>query len=305
MIKCKICGHECKYRLIEHIQKTHKMNIDDYKHQYGEVVSEEYSQKISDKLKEKWKDPIYIENTKKSREWIYTDEELNNKRIESIKNYYKNGGETWNKGLTKENDERVANIGKFNRDNLIGRTKENYDYLKKHSELMSFLWKDSNLKKRREEIQNDIILNSEYKQKISKTLTEKILKGEINTFSSFNSGWYKEKFWYSSGLELDSMILMDKLGISWSKNDKIKIKYLKEGNEHYYIPDFILNINNTEYIIEMKGFDWDGDTDLKSEYAKKEYNNYYIFYSVNELNNFINETNRNEINKNDIDISGS
>jgi len=244
MIKCKICGFESKSRIIEHIQRTHKMNIDDYKNQYGEVVSDEYRQKVSEKSKEKWKDPIYIQNIKKSREWIYSDEELNNRRIESIKNYYKTGGKTWNDGLTKDNDERVANIGEFNKTNLSGRTKENYDYLKKHSELMLSLWSDSNLKKKREEIHNDPILNKEYKEKISNTLTEKILNGEINTFSNFNSGWYKEKSWYSSGLELNAMILMDNLGISWSKNDKIKIKYFKDDIEHYYIPDFLLNIND-------------------------------------------------------------
>ena len=77
MIKCKICGFESKSRIIEHIQRTHKMNIDDYKNQYGEVVSDEYRQKVSEKSKEKWKDPIYIQNIKKSREWIYSDEELN------------------------------------------------------------------------------------------------------------------------------------------------------------------------------------------------------------------------------------
>ena len=37
MIKCKICGHEVKYRLIEHIIKTHKMNVDFYKQNYGDI----------------------------------------------------------------------------------------------------------------------------------------------------------------------------------------------------------------------------------------------------------------------------
>lgn len=286
MIKCEICGHENKFRLIEHIQKTHNMNIDEYKNQYGEVVSEEYKKKVSEKSIEKWKDDEYRQKTIESKLFVYT-EEVRNKMSKKVKEFYDNGGKSWNEGLTKDIDDRVANIGKFNRINLSGRTKEDYGYLKKHSELMISLWNDSNLKKRREEIHNDPIQNKKYKEKVSKTLSDKILNGEINTLSNFNSGWYKEKFWYSSGLELDSMILMDILNISWIKNNKIKIKYIKNNDEHYYIPDFIVNINDKEYIIEMKGFDWDGDTELKSEYAKKEYENYYIFYSVLELKKFI------------------
>jgi len=286
VIKCEICGHENKFRLIEHIQKTHNMNIDEYKNQYGEVVSEEYKKKVSEKSIEKWKDDEYRQKTIESKLFVYT-EEVRNKMSKKVKEFYDNGGKSWNEGLTKDIDDRVANIGKFNRINLSGRTKEDYGYLKKHSELMISLWNDSNLKKRREEIHNDPIQNKKYKEKVSKTLSDKILNGEINTLSNFNSGWYKEKFWYSSGLELDSMILMDILNISWIKNNKIKIKYIKNNDEHYYIPDFIVNINDKEYIIEMKGFDWDGDTELKSEYAKKEYENYYIFYSVLELKKFI------------------
>lgn len=288
MIKCKICGHENKFRLIEHIQKKHKMNIDEYKNQYGAVISDEYRKRVSDKSKEKWQDEQYAQKTKDSRKWIYSDVELNEKRINSIKKYYENGGESWNKGLTKDNDERVANIGKFNSANLSGRTKDEYEYLRKHSELMSSLWNESNLKKRRSEIHNDPILNREYSKKVSETLTTKILNGEINPLSNFNSGWYKDEYWYSSGLELDSMILMDNMCLDWIKNCKIKIKYIKDNKEHYYIPDFILNINNIEYIIEMKGFDWDGDTELKSNTTKKDYDNYHIFYSVNDLNKFIN-----------------
>lgn len=210
---------------------------------------------------------------------------MNDRRIESIKNYYKNGGKVWNEGLTKDTDQRVASIGEKNKDNLTGRTKEKFPYLKKHSDLMKSLWDNSNLKK--------ISYTSkdlEYRKKISETLTNRILNGEINTFSSFKCGWYENnrgKYWYSSGLELESMILMDDLKINWIKNDKIKIKYIKENQEHYYIPDFIVNKEDEKYIIEMKGFDWDGDTELKSEYAKKEYENYLIFYDIEGLREFL------------------
>jgi hypothetical protein len=83
------------------------------------------------------------------------------------------------------------------------------------------------------------------------------------------------------------MILLDELKIEWGKNDRIKIRYLKDDNEHYYLPDFIVKIKDSEYIIEMKGFDWDGDTELKSKFAKEEYVNYRIFYDIDELEDFL------------------
>jgi len=285
MIKCKICGHESKYRLIEHIQKIHKIDIDKYKSDYGEVVSDEYRSLVSKRSKDKWKDEDYRKKTMESREWIYSDKELNDRRINSIKDYYIEGGKTWNDGLTKNDDDRLISIGEKNKKTLTGRTKENFDYLRKHSDLMKSLWNNSKLK----EISN-LPKDIEYRRKISETLTNKILSGEVNTFSNFKCGWYenkKDKYWYSSGLELDSMILMDNLKIDWIKNNKIKIKYLKENQEHYYIPDFIVRIKNVEYIIEMKGFDWDSDTELKCNYTKNQYDNYHIFKSVTELENFL------------------
>jgi len=299
MIKCKICGHEVKYRLIEHIIKTHNMTIDNYKRDYGEVVSEEYKNKVSEKSKEKWKDIEYRNKTLKSKEWIYSDKKLNKKRIESIKNYYKNGGKVWNDGLTKNENDSLKSIGEKNKKNLTGRTKEKYEYLNKHSKLMKSLWENSNIKQKWEDIQNNEKLKTKWKNKISETISNKIINGKINTMSSFNCGWYKNengKFWYSSELEKNTMILFDKLKINW-KNSKEKIKYQDcNGNYHYYIPDFNIEIDNVEIVIEMKGFDWDGLTEIKANEATKLYN-YRLFYSIDELKKYLKyEINKNKIN---------
>lgn len=291
MIQCEICGHQSKFRLIEHIQKIHKMEINEYKSKYGEVVSSEYKEKVRLKAIEKWKDNSYREKTMKSRDWIYQDDDVQNRRKNSIIKYYENGGKVWNDGLNKENDERLLSIGNKNKKNLSGRTKEEFDYLKKHSERMSFLWNNSEIRKKWVQIQQDPKSKEDWKNKISETITNKILNGEITPFSSFKCGWYentKGKFWYSSLLEMESMMLMDKLNIEWSNNHKIKIKYIKDNIQHYYIPDFLIKLNNKEYVIEMKGFDWDGNTDLKSECARKHYN-YHVFYNVDDLDSFIKE----------------
>jgi hypothetical protein len=297
MIECKICGHKVRYRLIEHIIKTHKMDINFYKDNYGDVVSEDYKLKVSNKSKEMWKDDDYRNKIIKSREWIYSDKELNKKRIESIKTYYDNGGKVWNDGLTKENDDRLKIIGDKNRKKLSGRTKDDYDYLKKHSDRMKELWSDSKLKEGWLFIQNNEELKKVWKNKISDTISEKIINGEINTMSSFNNGWYenkKGKHWYCSNLEKDTMILFDDYNIIWD-NNKIRIKYLdKNGEVHYYIPDFIIkDKNNNDVIIEMKGFDWDGLTEIKSNYASKKHN-YKLFYNINELKKYLDKYENNK-----------
>lgn len=294
MIECKICGHKSKYRLIEHIQKTHKMDIDHYKSNYGEVVSEEYKEKVSNKSKDKWNETLYRNKTIESRKWIYSNEDIKDRISKTLKKYYKDGGKSWNEGLTKENNDILSSIGEKNKNHLTGRTKENYSYLKKHSDLMTSLWNESNLKKRRDEIHNDPILKKVWAEKISTTISNKILNGELgyNNYVFFKTGWYENdfgKYWYDSSLELESMKIMDNLNIDWCKNNRIKIKYTTEDNaEHNYIPDFILKIKNIEYIIEMKGRDWDGFTELKTEEAIKLYgNNYKLFYSIEELESFL------------------
>jgi hypothetical protein len=143
------------------------MSVDEYKNQYGEVVSEEYKRKVSDKSKDKWKDNEYRDKTIKSRKWIYDDEVIQKNRRESILNYYKNGGKTWNDGLTKNDDDRLITIGEKNKKNLTGRTKEDYNYLKKHSELMKSLWEFSKLK------ELSINKTSEHRKKYQKPYQEK------------------------------------------------------------------------------------------------------------------------------------
>lgn len=289
MIKCKICGHEVKYRLIEHIIKVHNISINEYKINYGDVVSEEYRKKVSDKSKEKWKEEEYKEKTLSSRNWIYEDKEIQEKRKKSILKYYENGGKVWNYGLTKNDDMRLLSVGEKNKNHLTGRNKQNYSYLMNHSERMKKLWDNSNIKYKWETIQKDDKLKNEWKDKISITLTNKILNGEIKTHNNFNNGWYENKYgkyWYASSLEKEAMYLFDTMNIKWNSNN-IKIRYKdKEGNYRYYIPDFEIELFNKKIIIEMKGYDWDGLTDIKEKYTKEKYE-YYIFYDIEKLKKFI------------------
>ena len=63
-------------------------------------------------------------------------------------------------------------------------------------------------------------LKKDWCNKISNTITNKIINGEINTMSNFKTGWYENKngkHWFSSGLENDAMVLLDKYKIKWKK----------------------------------------------------------------------------------------
>lgn len=64
-------------------------------------------------------------------------------------------------------------------------------------------------------------------------------------------GWYKG-YWCDSSWELAWVIYNLEHGVQFTRNEE-KFKYLKEGTEHHYIPDFKMN----ECFIEIKGYDSD------------------------------------------------
>jgi hypothetical protein len=46
----------------------------------------------------------------------------------------------------------------------------------------------------------------------------------------------------------------------WTKNHKIKIPYILDENQHYYIPDFLITyVDGTKEIIEVKGYIYNKD----------------------------------------------
>jgi len=299
MIECKLCGHKSKYRIIEHLVKIHKFNIDEYKTKYGPVVTNEYSKMVSKKSVNKWKESEYRNKTNKARNDSWTDDK---KKLQSeiLKNCYKNGLKSWMTGLTKETDDRVKKVGEHNRKCLTGRTKYTHDYLQKQSDLMkdrlSLYWgKDGIFRKYFADEEN----NKKWRDKISKTISEKCKSGEIKCLSGhFKTGYYKNVF-YQSGLELKAMEFFDsnKYIKSWEKNFDV-IEYMDiNDRKRRYLPDFKLILNDgQEIIIETKGYKKENDNQ-KMIYAKKKYKHYFICFSIKEIEEKINEIISNKINK--------
>lgn len=296
MVKCKICGIKRKCSLVHHIKKEHKdISILEYKEMYGEIIDneykkeiakkqknnwtkKEYKENISTKLKEKWADENYYNMMCEKRKKLYQTDEWKNKSKVWFDKYHDEYG-SWNKGLTKETDERLKAIGEANSIRLVGTKNP------AHSKKMKKVWEK--LK------ENNPELYKKYNEKRSQTISKLISEGKIELKSKhFKTGWYKD-FYYASSYELEAMKFFDELGLEWTNKHKIRLSYISAtGTNKMYVPDFLVNINNHDYVMEMKGNSvWahDENSRLKVKTGKAIYGDYYcIFYSVKELKEFIN-----------------
>lgn len=304
-----ICDNSCK-RLTEEVKRRIGKKNKGRKH------TESSKQKLREKANKQWNNPenikkhseiskkIWKENREKIvalRKHIY-DDKWKEKVSNGLKSYYKEGGKTWNDGLTKEQDERVALIGQKNKENLTGRTKDEYEYLKRNSERMKELWKmkNSNMRYMTDGSFTEEEVNK-WKEKISNTISKKILNGEINSKNNFKTGYYVNEWditWYDSGLELEAMNFFDNNNIEWTKKHKIRVQYYDiNGKKRYYIPDFKIKVGRVKnIIIEMKGYP-DENLENKRDAITKQYRHYYICYSIDDVKEVIDEILKSEESK--------
>lgn len=287
MLKCALCGHEVKERLIDHIVRKHKdiITLDEYKKLYGSVVTDEYRNKVSLKGKEKWRDPSYVKATMDSRQVFYNDPLHWEKVTNGIKNYYNNGGKVWNDGLTKADDERLVSIGKKNKEHLTGRTKETHENIRVHSERMKQLWTQENrpMTHNTKWMSEERLL--EWRSKQSKISCEWFENnGYRQVYNGYVQGWYDRKNsikeWYCSSYELDFMIFLDELGVEWTTKHNIRLKYMYDGVERNYIPDFKITIKNISYIFELKGWLKDKDKEKVNVGQQVYGDRYFIYFDV-------------------------
>ena len=166
------------------------------------------------------------------------------------------GRKAWNKGLNKKNDKRVKDAS----EKLIGK---NHHFKN--------------------------ITKEEFGKKMSKSLkNSKVVGGIRKGAGRGKSGWYKG-YWCDSSWELAFVIYNLEHNIEFKRNKK-GFKYIFEGNEYKYYPDFI--IDNEYY--EIKGYE-----DKKVEEKNKQFNKtlhilkkeemkLYLDYAINKYSkNFI------------------
>lgn len=257
MVKCQICGLEKKISIVEHLRHTHHLTCEEYRtlHKNAAVKSEEAKKLISEQNKKVWQDDQFRLKMCASRQISHRKEEFRRKQSERLKRVYEAGTKTWNDGLTKNNDQRLAAIGCKNSEHLSGRSKVEFEYLQVHSERMRHLavkhfaresWSEEKI--------------AAWKEKISQTVSHGIATGKYDLpVSGHQHGWFlrknSQKEFYQSSWELQFMQYLDNLDIDWTKRHNIVIQYRDEhGSIRRYIPDFLITCKNKSLLLELKGY---------------------------------------------------
>lgn len=156
----------------------------------------------------------------------------NPNKIDTSKSFNNRNKPAWNKGLTKETDERVAKYA-----------------ISHHNNHVLGLHKDTSGN-------NNPSSRIEIRQKISKTCLDKSKNGE------WHKSLAKDLHYKYNGVDLDGKwelyyaMYLDEQGISWQRCVD-KFLYEFEGKNHYYTPDFYLNDFKT--FIEIKGYETEKD----------------------------------------------
>ena len=147
----------------------------------------------------------------------------------------------WNKGLTKETDDRVKNYANtFHKNYILGLHKD--------------LSGDKNPAKK-----------LEVKEKISKTCLEHSKNGNWHTSLAKHIHYNYKGNDLHGKWELYYAIYLDKNNIKWIRN-KERFIYNYKNKNHYYTPDFYL-INTNEYI-EIKGYSTNKDFAKWTQFPK-------------------------------------
>ena len=111
----------------------------------------------------------------------------------------------------------------------------------------------------------------EFLEKRIETYCNNLANGLIKSKNNWKCGYYtrndKQTEWYDSSYELIKMGEYDSKNLNWTKKHGIKIPFTKKsGVKSFYVPDFLLIINNKKLIVEVKGWIKDEDV-LKAESA--------------------------------------
>jgi hypothetical protein len=101
----------------------------------------------------------------------------------------------------------------------------------------------------------------QHRQNMSLARVERLFANKKSTFSGKQEKYLSNKtneinYAHSS---YESVIMRkfdcDNNVLYWTKNHKIKILYSLNGNEHYYIPDFLVTyLDGSKELIEVKGY---------------------------------------------------
>ncbi|MDP3763687.1 MAG: hypothetical protein Q8Q92_03500 [bacterium] len=219
---CKCgCGYKTRYVQFsfKEFHKGHNAN------RKGIKLPEEQIQKMSE-IKKKWaKDNPELLNglMLNARKFAYTDEALEKRSDSMIKMYEDNPQLIEDKRATM--DQRYIDHPEL-RQQTSDRMKH---------------W-HANLTQE----EKDEIWDSDWKDKISQSITDKYLDGGFEwSRGTYFSTKMKESFYYRSSWELKYMKQLDQdnLIVSWIY-EPFWISYVKNGDKHRHIPDFVIEYSD-------------------------------------------------------------
>jgi hypothetical protein len=149
----------------------------------------------------------------------------------------------WNKGLTKETDERVK--------------KQSETAKQKYKDGENKVWCDGLTKETDERIKNSSI-------KIQNTIDKKIK--DNNWHNSHNLTYLYKDFKFDSYWEVLFVQFLDKYNILWVRNTNDSFEYTYKNSPHKYYPDFYLP--DYDLYIEIKGYFSEKDINKWEQFTK-------------------------------------
>ena len=154
------------------------------------------------------------------------------KPCNNLGQYNRVGHVAWNRGLTKNTDERIDKCAKS--------YKKNHE-LGLHKDMSG---------------NNNPSKNQVVRDKISETCLMKSKNGDWHTSLAKNMHYNYKNIDLHGTWELRYAMYLDMLNISWKRNTE-RFPYIYNGKFHYYTPDFYL-VDTNEYV-EIKGLIRDVD----------------------------------------------
>ena len=230
---CTICGQEISASNMSKHLRRHE----NHPETFGKSVY---------KLNHEGLDCQYCGKQCKNRNSLCNHERLckeNPNRQNTIIVGFNNKGRTgWNKGLTKDTDERVLKytmtLRQHLQDGLIKTLKGN----------------------------DNPASRPEVKEKISKTCLEKSAKGEWHTSLAKQHHYEYKGMDLHCAWELEFAKFLDAKGINYTRC-KERFPYLFDNKTHYYTPDFY--IVDYDIFIEIKGYKTEKDVCKWSQFPKE------------------------------------
>jgi hypothetical protein len=201
------------------------------------------------------------EDQKKHYRESFTDERRKKLSENAIKNNCMFKEEVVNKlksvMISKYGVDNISKTSEFKR--MMSENNPMYVEENKNKHLLSVRTDTFREKSRRNWIENNPSNNLKSLEKRINTYTLNLSEGKYAIKNNWKTGYFIKKDgtpeWYDSSLELKKMKYYEYMNFIWTKKHGIRIPYKNsKGINTYYVPDFLIIIDNIKILEETKGW---------------------------------------------------